>query len=110
MGQRINLLALLGMTMLLTACVATLPSLKTVDHVDIQRFTGDWYGIACIPTPYETEVYLRILQRRPAGSDTGAAGCARNHPSGSGLGDRDTDSGLAGGEVSKERLPRATVR
>jgi len=60
MGKLINLLAVLGMTMLLTACVATLPSLKTVDHVDIQRFMGDWYVIACIPTPYETEVYNAI--------------------------------------------------
>ncbi len=60
MGKLINLMAVLGMTMLLTACVATLPSLKTVDHVDIQRFMGDWYVIACIPTPYETEVYNAI--------------------------------------------------
>ena len=60
MGKLINLLAVLGMTMLLTACVATLPPLKTVDHVDIQRFMGDWYVIACIPTPYETEVYNAI--------------------------------------------------
>jgi apolipoprotein D and lipocalin family protein len=60
MGKLINLLAVMGMAMLLTACVATLPSLKTVDHVDIQRFMGDWYVIACIPTPYETEVYNAI--------------------------------------------------
>jgi apolipoprotein D and lipocalin family protein len=25
-------------------------SLKTVDYVDIQRFMGDWYVIANIPT------------------------------------------------------------
>jgi apolipoprotein D and lipocalin family protein len=64
MGKFINLLAVLGLTMLLAACVATLPSLKTVDHVDIQRFMGDWYVIACIPTPYETEVYNAIESYR----------------------------------------------
>lgn len=64
MGTRISLPALLGLAMLLTACGATLPSLKTVDHVDIKRFMGDWYVIACIPTSFETEVYNAIESYR----------------------------------------------
>jgi len=53
-------MAVLGPIIFLTACGATLPPLKTVDHIDIQRFMGDWYVIACIPTPYETEAYNAI--------------------------------------------------
>jgi len=60
MGKLINLMAVLGPIIFLTACGATLPPLKTVDHIDIQRFMGDWYVIACIPTPYETEAYNAI--------------------------------------------------
>lgn len=36
------------MTML--GCGAQQPDLKPVDHVDIDRFMGDWYVIANIPT------------------------------------------------------------
>jgi apolipoprotein D and lipocalin family protein len=64
MGKHINLPALLGLAMLLTACGATLPPLKTVDHVDIKRFMGDWFVIACIPTSFETEVYNAIESYR----------------------------------------------
>lgn len=35
---------------LLTACKASLPPLQTVDYVDLERFMGDWYVIANIPT------------------------------------------------------------
>lgn len=40
----------------LNACqsVETLP---TVDYVDLERFMGDWYVIANIPTPIETQAY-----------------------------------------------------
>jgi apolipoprotein D and lipocalin family protein len=44
----------------LTGCSATLPPLKTVDNVDIKRFMGPWYVIACIPTSIETEAYNGI--------------------------------------------------
>ena len=64
MVKLINLLAVFGMTMLLTACVATLPPLKTVDHVDIQRFMGHWYVIACIPTSFEVGAYNAIESYR----------------------------------------------
>jgi apolipoprotein D and lipocalin family protein len=60
----INLLAVLGLAILLTACRATLPPLKTVNHVDIQRFMGDWYVIACIPTYFEVGAYNAIESYR----------------------------------------------
>lgn len=46
-----RLLALLPMTMLLAAC-ATTPRepIATVDPLDLERFMGDWYVIASIPT------------------------------------------------------------
>ena len=43
--------------LMLTGCGASLPPLKTVDKVDIKRFMGPWYVIACIPTYIETEAY-----------------------------------------------------
>lgn len=43
--------------LLLTGCSASLPPLKTVDKVDIRRFMGSWYVIACIPTVIETDAY-----------------------------------------------------
>jgi len=35
---------------MLSACAARGPEMKTVDYVDIERFMGDWYVIANIPT------------------------------------------------------------
>jgi apolipoprotein D and lipocalin family protein len=40
----------------LTACSATSP-VRTVQHVDIDRFMGDWYVIANIPTFIEEQAY-----------------------------------------------------
>ncbi|MDX1508453.1 MAG: lipocalin family protein [Woeseiaceae bacterium] len=34
----------------LTACASEAPPMKTVDYVDLERFMGDWYVIANIPT------------------------------------------------------------
>ena len=34
----------------LTACASKYPEMQTVDYVDIERFMGDWYVIANIPT------------------------------------------------------------
>ena len=64
MGKPIKLFAVLELTMLLTACGATLPPLKTVEHVDTQRFMGDWYVIACIPTSFEVGAYNAIESYR----------------------------------------------
>ena len=56
--------------LLVTGCSATLPPLKTVDKVDIKRFMGPWYVIACIPTFIETETYNGVETYRldPDGS------------------------------------------
>ena len=34
----------------LAACASNGPEMKTVDYVDLERFMGDWYVIANIPT------------------------------------------------------------
>jgi apolipoprotein D and lipocalin family protein len=34
----------------LSACASRVPEMQTVDYVDIDRFMGDWYVIANIPT------------------------------------------------------------
>jgi apolipoprotein D and lipocalin family protein len=47
-------LALVGLIM--SAC-SSLPPIKTVNHVDLERFMGDWYVIACIPTLIEKDIY-----------------------------------------------------
>jgi len=49
MVLRKSLLAASG-AVLLSGCQAALPTLETVDHVDLERFMGDWYVIANIPT------------------------------------------------------------
>ena len=43
----------------LSACSSVEP-LATVDHVDLDRFMGDWYVIANIPTSIETEAFNAI--------------------------------------------------
>lgn len=37
-------------SIILGGCAARAPEMKTVDHVDIDRFMGSWYVIANIPT------------------------------------------------------------
>ncbi len=48
----------------------SLPPLKTVDKVDINRFMGPWYVIACIPTFIEIDAYNGVETYRldPDGS------------------------------------------
>jgi apolipoprotein D and lipocalin family protein len=46
---RKSLLTLSG-AVLLAGCQAGSPALETVDYVDLDRFMGDWYVIANIPT------------------------------------------------------------
>jgi apolipoprotein D and lipocalin family protein len=62
---------LLTIALLLTiGCSATLAPLKTVERVDLQRFMGSWYVIACIPTFIETGAYNGVESYRldPDGS------------------------------------------
>ncbi|MFC5435625.1 lipocalin family protein [Rhodanobacter umsongensis] len=44
-----------------TACHAgNLPPIKPVAHVDLPRFMGRWYVIACIPTRFEKHAYNAV--------------------------------------------------
>jgi len=45
--------------LMLSACSSVEP-LPTVDYVDLDRFMGDWYVIANIPTSIETEAYNAV--------------------------------------------------
>ncbi len=45
-----NILAVLIFAFAVGGCAAKGPEMKTVDYVDIERFMGDWYVIASIPT------------------------------------------------------------
>jgi apolipoprotein D and lipocalin family protein len=52
-----KILLTLPCLLFLSGCASSLPTLKTVEMVDLQRFMGPWYVIACIPTFIETEAY-----------------------------------------------------
>ena len=54
----------------MAGCATSLPPLKTVEHVDLKRYAGHWYVIACIPTFIETKAYNAIEKYRilPDGS------------------------------------------
>ncbi len=45
---------------LLTGCASDMPELATVEHVDLDRFMGDWYVIANIPTFVEKGAHNAI--------------------------------------------------
>lgn len=63
--MRISLLtiAILTVMLSLSGCSSMEP-LKTVDHVDIERFMGDWYVIANIPTALEKGAHNAIESYR----------------------------------------------
>ena len=44
---------------LINGC-SSLPPIKTVNTVDLNRFMGDWYVIACIPTFIEKDIYNAV--------------------------------------------------
>ncbi|MDH3532285.1 MAG: lipocalin family protein [Gammaproteobacteria bacterium] len=48
----------------LSACAAKQPEMQTVDKVDIERFMGDWYVIANIPTFLEKDAYNAVESYR----------------------------------------------
>ena len=58
--KKITLFTVLAFTV---ACQSAKP-LKTVDYVDIERFMGDWYVIANIPTFLEKNAYNPIESYR----------------------------------------------
>lgn len=39
---------------------ATYPPMPGVEQVDLDRFMGDWYVIASIPTPFEKDIYNAV--------------------------------------------------
>ena len=48
----------------LAGCQAGLPPLETVDYVDLERFMGDWYVIASIPTFVEKGAHNAVESYR----------------------------------------------
>ena len=58
-----RLLPLAG-TAFLAGCQASLPPLETVDYVNLERFMGDWYVIANIPTFVEKGAYNAVESYR----------------------------------------------
>lgn len=63
-----RLLILLGL-LALTGCASAPPPLPTVDHVDLERFMGDWYVIGLIPNRIEKTAHdsLESYALRPDG-------------------------------------------
>jgi apolipoprotein D and lipocalin family protein len=49
---------------LLSGCQASLPPLETVAYVDLERFMGDWYVIANIPTFIEKGAHNAVESYR----------------------------------------------
>lgn len=45
------------LALLLSGCASGLPPLPTVENLDLNRYMGKWYVIACIPTFIETDAY-----------------------------------------------------
>lgn len=60
MSVRTGKLFAAAATAILAGCAAKGPEMKTVDHVDIDRFMGSWYVIANIPTFLEKEAYNAV--------------------------------------------------
>jgi apolipoprotein D and lipocalin family protein len=46
--------------MSLAACSSTLPPVRSVTYVDLDRFMGDWFVIASIPTFIERDAYNAV--------------------------------------------------
>ena len=63
MNVRNRGLALCG-ALLLAGCQASRPPLETVEYVDLERFMGDWYVIANIPTFLEKGAHNAIESYR----------------------------------------------
>jgi apolipoprotein D and lipocalin family protein len=54
----------LGIGLALAACASTPPTIPPVANVDLQRFLGDWYVIAHIPSLPEREAFNAIESYR----------------------------------------------
>jgi len=60
MGTYSKLAVVAIVAIMLAGCAAKGPEMKTVDHVDIERFMGPWYVIANIPTFLEKEAHNAV--------------------------------------------------
>lgn len=63
MSARTIILSLSGAA-LMSACQASQPPLKTVQSVDLEKFMGDWYVIANIPTFIEKGAHNAVESYR----------------------------------------------
>lgn len=54
----------LGMIAIVLAGCSSPPPIRTADHVDLERFMGDWYVIANIPTFIETGAHNAVESYR----------------------------------------------
>ena len=63
MSLRANIISL-SSALLLAGCQASLPPLETVERVDLDRFMGDWYVIANIPTFVEKGAHNAVESYR----------------------------------------------
>ncbi|MET0660018.1 MAG: lipocalin family protein [Steroidobacteraceae bacterium] len=52
------------LTAMLSACQTTHPPIATMTHVDLERFMGDWYVIANIPTFIERDAHNPVESYR----------------------------------------------
>jgi apolipoprotein D and lipocalin family protein len=56
-------LGLITLTLMLSACSST-PAIPVAERVDLERFMGDWYVIANIPTPPEKGAHNAVESYR----------------------------------------------
>jgi len=68
--MRKTLISITVAAVLSVAGCATPPPIHTVAQVDLERFMGDWYVIAAIPTIFEKDVYNGIESYRLAADGT----------------------------------------
>ena len=62
--MRIHRAVFLALILILTSGCQTLKPIHTVEYVDLNRFMGDWYVIANIPTFIEKDAYNAIESYR----------------------------------------------
>jgi len=59
-----SIITTLSGALFLAGCQASLPPLQTVEQVDLERFMGDWYVIANIPTFIERGAHNAVESYR----------------------------------------------
>jgi apolipoprotein D and lipocalin family protein len=60
MNAKLRLILTAVLAISLSACASNGPDMDTVDYVDLERFMGEWYVIANIPTFIEKEAYNAV--------------------------------------------------